>query len=274
MNKLRKQIALVFVALFATVCVFSSCSEEESMIDAEREHKVQELLSVSKALAKKHEIGLCFTERMIRGGIDTLTVEDLEQAYEVFAANTVEISVCTDSVRANSNGLKLSRSTRVYREEVELWPGEGGTLLANYQLIWTPRNNRAAIDYGGELRMRIDWGYYYNECIPYFLPNGHQGTTPVTYPLRYSVYLEPLEEYDDYYENEDEDDHSENLNRRLVFEGESEFQLIMADGIHCEFVVWAKETVYTRIMRLTLIGYSSNLQGDFSLTDNGSDVHA
>ena len=268
MNKFLKQIDFVFVALFATTCIFSSCSEEESMVDTAREQKVQELLRVSRALANKHEIGLCFNERMIRGGIDTLTVEDLEQAYEVFAANTVEISVCTDSVRANSNGLKLSRSTRVYREEVDLWPGEGGTLLANYQLIWTPRNNRAAIDYGGELRMRIDWGYYYNECIPYFLPNGHQGTTPVTYPLRYSVYLELLNGESIY------DDSINNQNRRLVFEGESEFQLIMADGIHCEFVVWAKETVYTRVMRLTLIGYSSNLQGDFSLTDNGSDVHA
>ena len=88
------------------------------------------------------------------------------------------------------------------------------------------------------------------------------------YPLRYSVYLELLNGESIY------DDSINNLNRRLVFEGESEFQLIMADGIHCEFVVWAKETVYTRVMRLTLIGYSSNLQGDFSLTDNGSDVHA
>jgi hypothetical protein len=157
------KIGYFFLTTFLLL-LFQSCSEEESMIDAEREHKVQELLSISKALAKKHEIGLCFTERMIRGGIDTLTVEDLEQAYEVYAANTVEFYVCTDSVMANENGLKLSRSTRIMGEEVLLRPEDGGSILGEFELRWTP-NDRAPIDYSGVIRLRIDWGYYVMQGI-------------------------------------------------------------------------------------------------------------
>ena len=239
------------------------------MVDTAREQKVQELLRVSRALANKHEIGLCFNERMIRGGIDTLTVEDLEQAYEVFAANTVEISVCTDSVIANSNGLKLSRSSRMAREAVELRPGQGGTLLAEYMLIWTHRNNRAAVnyDYSGQLRMRIDWGYSINECVPYFIPNYPQvgGIPIVCFPLNYTIYIDPLD--DNGYYNEGE--YYENLNPFLVFEGECEFEIQMAEGVGCHFVVWAKDCSSMRVMKLTLTDYDSNLLGDFTLSDNG-----
>ena len=147
------KIGYFFLTTFLLL-LFQSCSEEESMIDAEREHKVQELLSVSKALAKKHEIGLCFTERMIRGGIDTLTVEDLEQAYEVYAANTVEFYVCTDSVMANENGLKLSRSSQMARET--LLQGEGNTILATYRLGWEDIS-RAKFYYDATLNLRVDW---------------------------------------------------------------------------------------------------------------------
>ncbi len=257
MNKLRKQIALGFVALFATMCVFSSCSEEEEcMIDDVREQKVQELLRVSRALADEYEIGLCFTESMIRGGIDTLTVEDLRQAYEVYAANTVEIYVCKDSVNANENGLKLSRSSRILRETVTLQPGDGGTIIEDYTLTWTPQTNRLAVDYSGLLRMRIDWGYYFTGCTPYFMPyNAQAGGVPVvTHPLTCSYYYDSFE--------------SVGPIGNLVFEGECQFDLQM-DGARCSFVVWAKETVYTRVMRLTLIGHTSNSPGSFTLSNDG-----
>lgn len=265
MNKLRKQIALVFVALFATVCVFSSCSEEESMIDAEREHKVQELLSVSKALAKKHEIGLCFTERMIRGGIDTLTVEDLEQAYEVYAANTVEFYVCTDSVMANENGLKLSRSTRIMGEEAILRPQDGGVLLGEYELCWTP-NNRAPIDYSGVVRLRIDWGYYVMQGTSDFLSHSSNiNTSVVFFPLDYVIYYENLHDPDEDYSN-DELNHIPNYD--LVFETDGEFMLFMNE-MRCDFVVWAKETVYTKMLKLTLRSHNAGLNGEFTLVNNG-----
>lgn len=255
MNKLRKQIALVFVALFATVCVFSSCSEEESMIDAEREHKVQELFSVSKALAKKHEIGLCFTERMIRGGIDTLTVEDLEQAYEVYAANTVEFYVCTDSVMANENGLKLSRSTRIMGEEVILQLEDGGSVQGEFQLIWTPNDNlRAAINYSGLIQVRIDWGYYIDViAYAHFAPNSYESQGAVAlYGINHDLYYNPF--------------------NYIVFECQGRFTLYF-DDMHCEFAVWAKETVYTqRLMRLTLLSSFTNGKGEFNLVNNGGTI--
>ena len=264
MNKLRKQIALVFVALFATVCVFSSCSEEESMIDAEREHKVQELLSVSKALAKKHEIGLCFTERMIRGGIDTLTVEDLEQAYEVYAANTVEFYVCTDSVMANENGLKLSRSSRIMGEEVELRPEDGGSILGEFELRWTP-NDRAPIDYSGVIRLRIDWGYYVMQGISYFLPHSSNlNSSVVFFPLDYVINFENLYGPEDDLNN----DSIYVPNAGKVFETDGEFLLLMEE-MQCDFVVWAKETVYTRMLKLTLRSHNAGLKGEFTLDNNG-----
>ena len=255
MNKLSKQIALVFVALFATMCVISSCSEEECMIDAEREQKIQKLLSVSKALANKHEIGLCFTERMIRGGIDTLTVEDLEQAYEVYAANTVEFYVCTDSVKANENGLKLSRSSRMTRESAELEPDDGGTLLADYDLIWTPQNNKAALDYSGLIKVRIDWGYYISAqgVVTYFPRQTQAGGVVIYYPIYPSFYADP--------------------NNDLVFEANGEFEIHM-DGARCDFVIWAKETVFTRLIKLTLCSYSSNYtNGTFTLSNNNTILH-
>lgn len=245
MNKLRKQIALVFVALFATVCVFSSCSEEESMIDAEREHKVQELLSVSKALAKKHEIGLCFTERMIRGGIDTLTVEDLEQAYEVYAANTVEFYVCTDSVMANENGLKLNSSSRMARET--LLPGEGNTILASYELYW-----ESYVGYHGRynatLNIRIDWN-----------DTGVSGVA-VLYPTHYN---EQRTFMDSFFNTQIIRDNYGYLN----FSTETNFSFTY-DCMYCHFYLWAEQNNYRQRVRLTLDSYNPSLSGALLLVNN------
>lgn len=247
MNKLRKQIALVFVALFATVCVFSSCSEEESMIDAEREHKVQELLSVSKALAKKHEIGLCFTERMIRGGIDTLTVEDLEQAYEVYAANTVEFYVCTDSVMANENGLKLNRSSQMARET--LLPGEGNTILATYRLGWEDVS-RAKFYYDATLNLRVDWNDQGVVGTAVIFPDDFKIPSSVQYIHTFHNIVFDRDDFGD-----------------LIFSADTSFDIMYQD-MYCYFVMYVEQHSFTQRMKLTMLNYNYNLSGTLTLEYN------
>lgn len=252
-----KQITSLVVALFATMCVISSCSEEESMVDATREQKVQELIRVSRSLADKHEIAMCFTEQMIRGGVDTLTVEDLERAYEVYAANTVEFYVCTDSTLANANGLKLSRSSRMTEENGGILdPNVGGTLIGEYDLNWTPTNNngsRLAMDYSGSLRVRIDWGFYVTQGAVTFFPSFTNPQHPVTYfdVFNYNLFADP--------------------NNNPVFESEGFFSICM-DGARCDFAVWGYESVFTRLMKLTLYYSTSNSSGVFELSNNGVEL--
>ena len=249
MNKLRKQIALVFVALFATVCVFSSCSEEEFMIDAEREHKVQELLRVSRSLADQHEIAMCFTEQMIRGGIDTLTVEDLEQAYEVYAANTVDFYLCTDSVKANENGLKLSRSSRMAREVI-LLPGEGGTFIRSYTLTWWPFPYSPGSNYDASMNVRVDWN-----------SEGISGVVTL-YPSCDKYY--DVLHFIDYFTNTSliMDEYGD-----LKFSTETFFQLHYG-LMYCDFALWVEEGPFYQHVRLTLQSYSGGLGGTLQLSND------
>ena len=252
MNKLSKQIALVFVALFATMCVISSCSEEECMIDAEREQKVQKLLSVSKALANKHEIGLCFTERMIRGGIDTLTVEDLEQAYEVYAANTVEFYVCTDSVKANENGLKLSRSSRMTRESV-LLPGEGNTILATYRLTWQEKN-RANFYYDATLNLRVDWNDQGVTGTVVVFPDDSKISSTVQF---IHTFHDIIIERDDFGE--------------LRFSANTDFNL-MYHNMYCFFVMYVEQHSFSQRMKLTMLNHHCDLLGTLTLENDNEYV--
>lgn len=260
MNTVLK-IKLIFSCLISFILLsFQSCSEEDSVVDVAREQKVQELLRVSRALADKHEIAMCFTEQMIRGGVDTLTTEDLERAYEVYAANTVEFYVCTDSAKANANGLKLSRTSRIVGEDIALLPHHGGTLIGEYNLQWTPSNNvesRLAIDYSGLLRVRIDWGFYIMQgtATYYFTSsNNNASPIPVTYfdLLNHNIYLDSYNE--------------------LVYETEASFSINM-DGARCDFMVWGHESIYARVMRVTLCYYTSNSNGTFALSNDGIDVY-
>ena len=57
-------------------------------------------------------------------------------------------------------------------------------------------------------------------------------------------------------------------NYDLVFETDGEFMLFM-DEMRCDFVVWAKETVYTKQIKLTLISHNAGLKGEFTLDNNG-----
>ncbi|MBQ2122885.1 MAG: hypothetical protein II200_02695 [Bacteroidaceae bacterium] len=246
MNKLSKQIALVFVALFATMCVISSCSEEECMIDAEREQKVQKLLRVSRSLANQHEIAMCFTEQMIRGGIDTLTVEDLEQAYEVYAANTVEFYVCTDSVKANENGLKLSRSSRMTRETV-LLPGEGSTIIAPYNLYWHA-------DYGlinryeANLLIRVDWN-----------DQGVSGVVNLN-SQRYGSTIEFLNLFNNIVIERDSEG-------ELFFSAEKDFRIYYG-SMFCYFMMWVEQHSFSQRMKVTMIDFNADLGGSLYLSND------
>ena len=246
MNKLRKQIALGFVALFATLCVISSCSEEEEcMIDVAREQKVQELLKVSRLLADQHEIAMCFTEQMIRGGIDTLTVEDLEQAYEVYAANTVEFYVCTDSVKANENGLKLSRSSRMARET--LLPGEGNTILASYELYWESYVGEYG-RYDATLNVRIDWNNTGVSGVAVLFPRNF---SEQRYFINSFVNTQIVR---DKYGN-------------LSFSTETSFSFTY-ECMYCYFNLWAEQNNYSQRVRLTIDNYNPSLRGALHMLNN------
>jgi hypothetical protein len=41
------------------------------------------------------------------------------------------------------------------------------------------------------------------------------------------------------------------------------------EEMQCDFVVWAKETVYTRMLKLTLRSHNAGLKGEFTLDNNG-----
>lgn len=245
-----KQFAFLVVAFVATIGVFSSCSEEESMVDATREQKVQELIRVSRSLADKHEIAMCFTEQMIRGGVDTLTVKDLERAYEVYAANTVEIYVCTDSTQVNTNGLKLSRSSRMVRETT-LMPGEGNTILATYSLTWNPyryKNQYERCKYNANLNIRIDWNHTGVSGVAVLFPKFFNET--ICYMNSFQNTIIEREQYG---------------NIRF---STSTFFNILYDMMYCTFALWVEQDNYTQRVRLTLDNYNYGLEGVLELSND------
>jgi hypothetical protein len=207
------------------------------------------LIRVSRSLADKHEIAMCFTEQMIRGGVDTLTTEDLERAYEVYAANTVEFYVCTDSTQANANGLKLNRSSRMARETV-LMPGEGSTILAYYTLNWYPYYGTIYDKYGADIRIRVDWNY--------------QGVSGVVNLYPYHVNFSPQM----IYLNQFRDVVIErNNNGELEFSAESDFNVLYGN-MNCYFMMWVKQQSFTQQIKLTMTEYITTAEGVLYLSND------
>ncbi len=248
MNTVLK-IKLIFSCLISFILLsFQSCSEEDSVVDVAREQKVQELLRVSRALADKHEIAMCFTEQMIRGGVDTLTTEDLERAYEVYAANTVEFYVCTDSTLANANGLKLSRSSRMARETT-LVPGEGGTILATYNLGWVS-TTRAGYVYDAIMNLRVDWNYQGVSGVVSLFPEDNKLSNTM---LFLNLFDNVVVQRSDWGE--------------LMFSAEKDFRIYYGD-MSCYFMMYVEQYSFTQRIKLTMLDYYTNISGHLYLSND------
>jgi len=106
---------LMVAALTIGTVVFSSCSQDEA--EDTNQTKVEHLKAKAAEFAKKYDVQMSLNEENIEQIAETLTVEQMEQDFQVFANLKDATPVSLKKAPAKTRGLKIKRTKDTEEEE-------------------------------------------------------------------------------------------------------------------------------------------------------------